>query len=74
MSLTGTIYITNTKATMLADPTHYQNLSLQGTPGSATTIIGEIIVDTLSLGGTAGIKMNLNPAAINKVRQVALVH
>jgi hypothetical protein len=74
MSLTGTIYLTNTKATMVADATHYQNLSLQGNPGSTTTITGEIIVDTLSLGGTAGIKMNLNPAAINKIREVALVH
>jgi hypothetical protein len=74
LSLTGTIYMTNTAATMSSDPSHYQNLSLQGNPGSTTTIIGEIIVDTLSLGGTGGIKMNLNPAAFNKIRQVALVH
>ena len=46
---------------------------LQGNPGSTTTIIGEIIADTLSLGGNAGIKMNLNPNSTLHIREVALV-
>src|SRR5882724_4043992 len=73
ISLTGTIYTTNTKVTMKADATHYQTLQLQGNPGSTTTIIGEIIADTLSLGGSAAIKMNLNPNSSLHIRQVALV-
>jgi hypothetical protein len=73
ISLTGTIYVTNTVATMKGDATHYQTLQLQGNPGSTTTIIGEIITDNLQLGGTAGIKMNLNPNSNLHIRQVALV-
>jgi hypothetical protein len=73
MTLTGTVYMTNTKATMVANASHYQQLDLQGTPGSATKIRGEIIVDALSLGGNGGITMNLNNAA-NLVSQIALVN
>ena len=73
ISLTGTIYVTNTKATMKADATHYQTLRLNGNPCSATSIIGEIITDNLQLGGTSGIKMNLNPNSSLHIRQVALV-
>jgi hypothetical protein len=70
--LQGTIYLTNTLGTM-ADATHFQSLSLQGTPGSGTKIQGEIIVGTLSLGGNAAITMNLNATTLT-VRQVALVN
>ncbi len=73
MTLLGTIYLTNTLATM-ADDKHYQELSLQGNPSSGTLIQGEIIVGALSLGGTGGITMNLNPAATVIVSQVALVN
>jgi hypothetical protein len=72
LTLTGTIYMTNTRATMLADSTHYQELDLQGTPGSGTKIEGEIIVDSLQLGGNGGITMNLNNASYT-VSQIALV-
>lgn len=73
MSLTGTVYLTNTKA-MMADPTHYQALSLQGTPGSATNVQGEIIVGTLSMGGNAAITMQLDPSYKLTMRQVALIN
>ncbi len=73
LTLLGTIYLTNTLATM-ADDKHYQELSLQGNPSSGTLIQGEIIVGALSLGGTGGITMNLNPAATVIVSQVALVN
>ena len=56
ISLTGTIYITNTVATMKADATHYQTLQLQGNPGSATSIIGEIITDNLQWGAPRGLR------------------
>jgi len=73
MSLTGTIYLTNTVPTMTTTAAHHQSLSLGGGPGSSTTITGEIIVDTLSLGGNSAITMNLNPNSTLHIRQVALV-
>jgi hypothetical protein len=73
LTLMGTIYMTNTRATMQGDSTHYQELDLQGTPGSGTKIEGEIIVDALNLGGNGGITMNLNNAAYT-VSQIALVN
>ncbi len=72
MMLQGTIYLTNTLAIMNADPTQYQALQLQGGSGSGTTIQGEIIVGTLSMGGTGTITMDLNNNALN-VQEVALV-
>jgi hypothetical protein len=74
LSLQGTIYLTNTLPIMNGDATHYQELDLQGNPASGTLIQGEIIVGALGLGGTGGITMNLNPAAVLKVSEVALVN
>jgi Flp pilus assembly protein TadG len=74
MTLKGTIYLTNTLATMNGDATHYQELDLQGNPGSTTKIQGEIIVGALGLGGNGGITMNLNSTSTLTVRQVALVN
>jgi len=74
LQLQGTIYLTNNLGTMTGDATHYQELDLQGTPGSSTLIQGEIIVGVLGLGGNGGITMNLNPAAVLKVSEVALVN
>jgi hypothetical protein len=74
LTLKGTIYITNTLATMKGDATHYQELDLQGTPGSATLIQGEIIVGVLGLGGNAGITMNLDSNKTLNIRQVAMVN
>lgn len=74
LNLLGTIYLNNPLSMTLANSAHYQELDLQGTPGSSTYIQGEIIVGALSLGGNAGILMNLNPNATLNVRQVALVN
>jgi hypothetical protein len=74
LSLKGTIYLTNTLLTMQGNADTYQELDLQGNPGSATTIQGEIIVGALSLGGNGGITMNLNSSSTLLVRQVALVN
>jgi hypothetical protein len=71
--LKGTIYITNSKAVMDATPGQYQSVLLQGTPGSNTKIVGQIIVSALKMGGNAGINMQLNAAASYNIRQVALV-
>lgn len=73
ITLTGTIYVTNTLATMKADATHYQALNIQGNAGSTTRITGEIIAGTLSVGGTAGILMTLSLDPDKIVRYIALV-
>lgn len=74
MTLLGTIYMTNTRATMLGDATHYQELDITGTSGNSTIIQGEIIVDALGLSGNGTITMNLNSTPAYIVRQVALVN
>jgi hypothetical protein len=70
MTLQGTLYFNNT--TMTA--TQYQSLSLQGGPGSGTTIQGEIITGTLSLGGNGSITMNLSSTPAYIVNEIALVN
>ncbi|MGI8959730.1 MAG: pilus assembly protein TadG-related protein [Bryobacteraceae bacterium] len=72
LSLTGTIYINNSLAVTTA--TRYQLVQMQGNGGSGTLIQGEIITNELLLGGSGTIRMNLNPAALTPVRQVALVN
>lgn len=73
-SLIGTIYITNTKAIMLADSTHHQSVTYNGTPCSTTINQGDIIVGQLSLVGTTSIKMKLVPYGYLNIRQVALIN
>jgi len=73
-SLIGTIYATNSRAVMLADPTHYQEVDYNGNPCSSTVQQGYIIVSSLQIVGTTTIRMNLTPYGFLKVRQVALVH
>jgi len=67
LSIVGTVYLKTS-------PTHLQSLSLHGNSGSLTQVQGEIIVDDLSVGGTAGVTMNLSSVPCFKVRQIALVN
>lgn len=69
LSLTGTIYI-NSRSGVTSSS--YQALTFGGGGGSSTTLTGEIIVNTLSLGGNGQINMNLS-SHTRLVRQVALV-
>jgi len=75
LSLTGTIYLTNTRATILGalPADKYQELDLSGNSGNTTFIQGEIIVDVLKMGGAGTIQMNLNSLKSFTVNQVALV-
>ena len=68
ITLTGTMYF-NKRTGVTA--TSYQALSVQAA-GGTTTITGEIITNTLSLGGGGPINMNLDTTT-RIVRQVALV-
>jgi Flp pilus assembly protein TadG len=72
-SAVGTIYITNTLATMKSNTAHYQQVQYHGTPCTGVQNYGEIIVSQLTVKGTSGINMGLFPNGFLKVRQVALV-
>jgi Flp pilus assembly protein TadG len=81
LTLMGTIYLTHTAdgcpsctpgKSIMADG-FYQKLELGGNGGGVTQVIGQIIVDALSMGGASDIHMTLNPEAMFVVRQVALV-
>lgn len=76
LSIVGTIYLTNTRSTILGSTGYkqYQELHLSGNSGNATTIQGEIIVDALTLGGGGTISMNLNALKLFTIDQVALVN
>ncbi len=73
LSLVGTVYVTNSLAIMTPPGGPYQNVLLQGTPGSSTVITGEVTSSTLNLGGNATIQMNLNPSEVLHIRQISLV-
>ncbi|MGO4516108.1 hypothetical protein AB4Y89_09965 [Terriglobus sp. 2YAB30_2] len=73
MKLVGTIYLTNTRAIMLANAAQVQQLNLQGGSGSGTQFQREIIVGALQLGGNGSITMNINSSTIYHVSEVALV-
>jgi hypothetical protein len=73
MTLLGTIYMTNTRATMWGSASHYQELDITGAAGNSTLIQGEIIVDALGLSGNGTIVMNLNSTPAYIISEVALV-
>jgi hypothetical protein len=47
--------------------------TMVGTPGSNSLVIGNIIVDTVSLGGNSGINMQLNPNSSYPILEVELL-
>jgi hypothetical protein len=73
-SVIGTIYITNTKAIMLAHPTQVQSVDYHGNPCSTTISIGDIIVGQLAMEGNTAITMKLLSYGFLDVRQVAMIN
>jgi Flp pilus assembly protein TadG len=75
IDLIGTIYATNTLATMsaLGGFAHYQEIEYHGTPCSGTIRLGMVITDVLTLKGTADLSMQLSNLSIMTVQQVALI-
>jgi hypothetical protein len=72
ITMTGTIYATNTFSMMSCTTTtasQYQTVQVQG---SGTQIAGDIIASALQVNGS--MTMNLNPSAVTPVRQIALVN
>jgi len=48
------------------------NVSLGGNSGSGTYILGQIIADQVSLGGTSGLTMDLNPNSVYSVLKASI--
>jgi len=77
--LAGTIYFhqcvtTGTDTGQGCSSSAYgDQMTLGGNSGSATYVLGDIIVDQLQLGGTSGITMDLNPTAAYTTLKAALV-
>jgi hypothetical protein len=72
-SVIGTVYITNTRAAMLASPGLLQSVEFNGGTSGATQNIGQIIVGAMTMKGGDSITMQLLPTGFLKIRQVALV-
>jgi hypothetical protein len=64
--LAGTVYAHNR-------PGYSDFIQMQGTPGSGTFILGEIVTDSLVLSGNASIKMQLNPNAVYWILKASLL-
>lgn len=73
-TLIGNIYMTNSKSTMTADAAHYQAATYSGTPCSATTQQGYIVVSTLQIKGTSVLSMALPPYGYVTSHKIALVN
>jgi hypothetical protein len=77
--LAGSMYFHQCNATGTgtgcgAPPTYYQsNFDLQGSSGSASYVLGEIIADTMSGGGTPDVNMALNPNAAYSILKASLL-
>jgi hypothetical protein len=57
-----------------ANPTYYNSIfTLQGNSGSASYVLGDIITDNLSMGGTPTINMALNPNATYNTLKATLL-
>jgi hypothetical protein len=55
-------------------PTYYNNIfTLQGNSGSGTYVLGQIVADNLTLGGTSGITMDLNPTSAYSILKASLL-
>jgi hypothetical protein len=47
--------------------------TMQGTSGSNSLVIGNLVIDTLSMGGTPQVRMQLNPNATYPILKVQLL-
>ena len=77
--LAGTMYFHSCNATGTgigcgATPTYFSDIfKMEGNSGSGTYVLGDIVVDNLTLGGTSGITMDLNPAQSSGILKAALL-
>jgi hypothetical protein len=77
--LAGTMYFHSCNATGTGvgcgtPPAYYNDIfSLIGNSGSGTYVLGQIVTDNLTLGGTSGITMDLNPTAVFSILKASLL-
>ena len=77
--LAGTMYFHSCNAAGTgigcgATPTYFSDIfKMEGNSGSGTYVLGDIVVDNLTLGGTSGITMDLNPAQSSGILKAALL-
>jgi Putative Flp pilus-assembly TadE/G-like len=50
----------------------HDNVSLSGNSGSGTYILGQIVADQISLGGTSALTMDLNPTSVFSVLKASI--
>ena len=72
LGLQGTLYATDTLATMTTTPSKYQTIEMHGNPCSTTFFQGDIITDALLLKGTSDLNEPYSGSFL-KVRQIALI-
>jgi hypothetical protein len=53
-------------------PYYTDSLTLKGNSASGTYLLGDIVADTLTLGGTSGINMDLNPTSAYSILKASL--
>src|SRR5262249_44865868 len=75
LAISGTIYAHNcpNSPTCSATTDYKAFFDLQGTPGSGTFVIGEIVADQLVEAGNGSISMQLNPKAVFLVLKAEMV-
>jgi hypothetical protein len=56
-----------------AGTSYGSNFTLQGNSGSASYILGQVVADTLTMGGTPTINMALNPNSTYSTLKVSLL-
>ena len=77
--LAGTMYFHSCNSTGSGTgcgtaPTYFNDiLSLNGNSGSGTYVLGSIVADNLTLGGTSGINMDLNPTKAYSILKVSIL-
>jgi len=77
--LAGTMYFHSCNAAGTgigcgATPTYFSDIfKMEGNSGSGTYVLGDIVVDNLTLGGTSSITMDLNPAQSSGILKAALL-
>jgi hypothetical protein len=78
--LAGTMYFrscnadgSGTQCRAIASGGFSDTFTLQGNSGSGTFVLGEIVTDSLQLGGTSGVHMNLNPNPSFTILKVELL-
>jgi len=78
--LSGTMYFhecvtsgSDTGTGCSAASAYNDNLTLGGNSGSGTYVLGQIVADQISLGGTSGITMDLNPTAVYSTLKASLL-